>query len=330
MTPMPIINIITPVFNEEGNIPRFYQRLAKALDTEAIHWELLFVDDGSTDGSAAEIQELVTKDDRVRYLQLSRNFGQEPAVSAGIDHSHGDALVLIDADLQDPPEIIPEMLAKWRQGYHVIYGTRRSRRGESKLKLLTAKLFYRLINRITDIDIPLDSGMFRLLDRRVVIALQQMPERHRFLRGMTVWVGFRQTGVLFDRDERTVGVTKYSMRAMLRLSLDAITGFSFFPLQLMLYTSLMLAAFSIFLIPIIFLSRILLGPGFFGGQATSIVLILLLSSAQLFYLFILGQYLGRIFDEVRQRPLYLIQNQGNSAEKEPGVAAAIASRSKKE
>ncbi len=307
MSARPTLSVITPVFNEEGNLLRFHGRLASALEPNEVAWELLFVDDGSADGSSAEMREIAAQDSRVKCLYLTRNFGQELAVAAGIDYAQGETVVLIDADLQDPPEVIPKMLAKWREGYQVVYGTRRSRRGESWFKLLTARLFYRLINRITEMEMPLDSGMFRLLDRRVILALQQMPERHRFLRGMTSWVGFRQTGVLYDRDERTVGETKFPFRKMLVLSLDAITSFSFFPLQLMLYASLFLTFVSICLIPVILVLRLGQGPGFFGGQATSIVITLLLSAFQLFFLFIIGQYVGRIFDEVRRRPLYLLK-----------------------
>ena len=312
MSHNPLLSIVTPVYNESGVLRLFYERLSSALDHEkCIDWELLFVDDGSEDCSPEEIKAIASQDERVRCIFLSRNFGQELAVVAGINSSKGDAVVLIDADLQDPPEIIPSMLAKWKEGYHVVYGTRSSRKGESWFKILSAKLFYRLINRITEINMPLDSGMFRLMDRQVVHALQQMPERHRFLRGMTSWVGFNQTGVLYDRDERTIGETKYPFRKMFILSLDAITSFSYFPLQLMLYASVFLIVISIGLIPVILVLRLGRGPDFFGGQATSIVLILLLSAFQLFFLFIIGQYIGRIFDEVRRRPLYLVKELQN-------------------
>lgn len=312
MSHNPLLSIVTPVYNESGVLGLFYERLTSALDREeCIDWELLFIDDGSEDSSPEEIKAIANQDERVRCIFLSRNFGQELAVAAGINSSKGDAVVLIDADLQDPPEIIPAMLAKWKEGYHVVYGTRSSRKGESWFKLFSAKFFYRLINRITEIDMPLDSGMFRLMDRQVVHALQQMPERHRFLRGMTSWVGFNQTGVLYDRDERTIGATKYPFRKMFILSLDAITSFSYFPLQLMLYASFFLIVVTIGLIPVILVLRLGRGPDFFGGQATSIVLILLLSACQLFFLFIIGQYIGRIFDEVRRRPLYLIKELQN-------------------
>ena len=312
MSHNPLLSIVTPVFNESGVLGLFYERLTSALDREkCVDWELLFVDDGSEDSSSEEMKAIASQDERVRCIFLSRNFGQELAVAAGINSSKGDAVVLIDADLQDPPEIIPSMLAKWKEGYHVVYGTRSSRKGESWFKIFSAKLFYRLINRITEINMPLDSGMFRLMDRQVVHALQQMPERHRFLRGMTSWVGFNQTGVLYDRDERTIGETKYPFRKMFILSLDAITSFSYFPLQLMLYASVFLIVVSIGLIPVILVLRLGRGPDFFGGQATSIVLILLLSAFQLFFLFIIGQYIGRIFDEVRRRPLYLVKELQN-------------------
>lgn len=307
-----VVSVVTPVYNETGVIDLFYERLVRSLDGAGVEdWELIFVDDGSEDASPEELQAIARRDERVKCIHLSRNFGQELAVAAGIDLANGQAVVLIDVDLQDPPEIIPAMIAKWREGYHVVYGTRSSRKGENWFKIWSAKFFYRLIDHITDIEMPLDSGMFRLLDRQVIQALQQMPERHRFLRGMTSWVGYRQTGIRYERDERTIGSTKYPFRKMFRLSLDAITSFSYFPLQLMLYASLFLIVVSMGLVPVILILRLGRGPDFFGGQATSILLILLLSAFQLFFLFIIGQYVGRIFDEVRQRPLYLIKERDN-------------------
>ena len=306
MSERPIYSIVAPVYNEAGNLRRFYSEVLKALDPIGEAWELLMVDDGSSDGSQALMQELAAKDGRVRVLSFARNFGHQIAVTAGIDYASGRAIILIDADLQDPPAVIPRLIAKWKEGYDVVYAVRAQRRGESILKRMSAKAFYRLIHRITDIDIPVDTGDFRLMDERVARVLRQMREQRRFIRGMTSWVGYKQTGVEYVREQRVWGETKYPLGKMFAFALDAVTSFSFFPLQIMIAISLILAALSLLVGLVISVLRLAMGEEFFGGQATTIVLLLLLSSFQLFFLFIIGQYVARTYDESRDRPLYVL------------------------
>lgn len=306
MTIRPTYSIVAPVYNEEGNIDLFYNAVCEAMDSTGEAWELLLVNDGSVDGSAELMFALAGRDDRVKVIHFARNFGHQTAVTAGIDYATGQAVVLIDADLQDPPAVIPRLIAEWKNGYDVVYAVRSERKGESAFKKITAKLFYRAIHRITDINIPVDTGDFRLMDERVVSVMRQMREHHRFIRGMTSWVGFKQTGVEYVREERFWGETKYPLRKMLAFALDAVASFSFFPLQVMLYISFVLAILSLGVGVVISVLRITMGEEFFGGQATTIVLLLLLSSFQLFFLFIIGQYVARIYDEARDRPLYVV------------------------
>ncbi len=306
MNPKPTITIIAPVYNEEPVLPELYRRVSAIMDATGESWELLLIDDGSRDRSAEIIASLHAQDGRVKGISFSRNFGFQEAVTAGLDYALGDAVVLTDADLQDPPEVIPQMIAKWREGYDVVYGVRESREGETWFKLLTAKLFYRLIHRITSVNIPLDTGDFRLMDRRVVDALCLMRERNRFLRGMVPWVGYRQTGIYFKRAPRYAGEAKYSsFRRMFRFAMNAITSFSYLPLQLATYLGFAIAAISALAIIIVILLRIF-SPHELTGQATTLVAVLFLGGVQLISLGIIGEYLGRIYDEVKKRPLYLI------------------------
>ena len=249
--------------------------------------------------------ELHAKDPRVKVLQFSRNFGHQIAITSGADFAQGDAVIVMDADLQDPPEVVLQMIEKWRAGYEVVYAVRASRQGETKFKLWTASLFYRLLQRITDIHIPLDAGDFRLMDRRVVIAMRHLREQHRFMRGLSSWVGFRQIGIEYERAERYAGETKYPLRKMVRLATSAITGFSHVPLQLATYVGFTLATISLVAIIITIILR-LSGSSFFLGQATTLVSVLFLGGVQLIFLGIIGEYLGRIYDEVKQRPLYIV------------------------
>jgi dolichol-phosphate mannosyltransferase len=302
----PRYSIIAPIYNEEGNIHALYDRISAVLDSTGESWEVVFVNDGSRDRSVELIEALAAKDSRIKLVSFARNFGHQIAVTAGLQHVSGDAVVIIDADLQDPPELILEMIERWKAGYEVVYAVRQERKGETWFKLLTAKLFYRLIYRITDVDIPMDTGDFRLMDRKVVDVLNRMKEHNRFIRGMTSWVGFRQTGVSYVRQERYAGETKYPLKKMVRFAMDAITGFSYFPLQVMVYVSFVLGLVAVLAIPVIAVLRLLLGFNFLGGQVTNIVLLLLLSSFQLFFLFIMGQYVARIYDETRGRPLYVV------------------------
>lgn len=312
----PRLSIVAPIYNEEGNIPVLYERVCDVMKTFGDTWELVTVNDGSKDRSRELLEDLCQEDPRVKLVNFSRNFGHQIAVTAGLRFTSGDAVVIIDADLQDPPEVILQMIDKWQEGYEVVYAVREERRGESWFKLTSASLFYRLIERITDISIPLDTGDFRLMDRRVVDVLNTMPEHNRFIRGMTSWVGFRQTGITYKRDARLWGETKYPLMKMVRFAFDAITSFSYFPLQVMIYVSLVLAILAVLTIPVISALRIMQGPQFFGGQATTIVLLLLLSSFQLFFLFVMGQYVARIYDEVRGRPLYVVATSANLKETE--------------
>lgn len=312
----PRYSIVTPIYNEEGNIQELYTAISKVMDTTNEHWELVMVNDGSRDSSLPMMLDLANHDSRVKVVNFARNFGHQVAVTAGMDYASGDAVVLIDADLQDPPEVILEMIERWQAGYDVVYGVRSARKGEGWFKIWTAKLFYRVIYRITDVHIPLDTGDFRLMDARVVQVLSQMREHNRFIRGMTSWVGFNQTGVNYVREARHAGETKYPLRKMIRFAWDAITGFSFFPLQVMIYVSFVLGFLAFLTIPVIAVLRITQGEQFFGGQATTIVLLLMLSSFQLFFLFVLGQYVARVYDETRDRPLYVVASTKGLGEEE--------------
>lgn len=302
---MPTFSVIVPVFNEKDCLREMYQRMVTTLDSTGEPWELVLVDDGSRDGSTDIIRDLAEKDARVRPVIFARNFGHQIAVTAGLDYSRGKAVVIIDADLQDPPEVILDLIAKWREGYEVVYAVRAEREGETWFKTFTASMFYRLIYQITEVKIPLDTGDFRLMDRKVVDVMNRMRERHRFLRGMSAWVGFRQIGVNYKRAARYAGETKYPLKKMLKLALNAITSFSYFPLQMATYVGFVAAGVSILAIPVVIIER-LTGYQAFLGQATTLIAVLFLGGVQLISLGILGEYLGRVYDEVKGRPLYIV------------------------
>lgn len=301
-----IYSIIVPVFNEKDNIPQLHRRVRQVMEKTRKSWELILVDDGSTDGSTEIIRELAKKNKHIRPVIFARNFGHQVAVTAGLDYSRGEAIVIIDADLQDPPELILEMVKKWQEGYEVVYAVRAEREGESWFKLWTASFFYRAIYRITDVKIPLDTGDFRLLDRKVVDVMNQMRERHRFLRGMSAWVGFKQIGIDYKRVARTAGETKYPFRKMFRLAVNAVTGFSYFPLQVATFFGFISASISIIAIPVVAILR-LAGTHFFEGQTTTLIAVLFLGGVQLISLGILGEYIGRLYDEAKGRPLYIVR-----------------------
>ncbi len=303
----PIYSIIAPIFNETGNIPDLYNRVRDVLDSTGETWELILIDDGSTDKSADLIRKYASQDDRVRPVIFARNFGHQIAVTAGLDYCRGDAVVIIDSDLQDPPELILDLITKWKEGYEVVYAVREEREGESWFKLFTAALFYRMISSITDVNIPMDAGDFRLLDRMVVDVLHQMREKHRFLRGMSSWVGFRQTGVPYRRVARQVGETKYPFRKMFRLAINAVTSFSYFPLQLATYVGFIAAGISILSIPIVIAIRLWGTETPLLGQTTTLIAVLFLGGVQLISLGILGEYIGRLYDEAKGRPLYIVR-----------------------
>ena len=299
-------SIIAPIYNEIDNLPELHRRVSEVMESSKEPWELILVDDGSTDGSTEKIRELAKTDKKVRPVIFARNFGHQVAITAGWDFARGDAIVIIDADLQDPPEVILELAKKWKEGYEVVYAVRSEREGETWFKKFTAAMFYRLIYSITDVKIPVDTGDFRLMDRKVVDVLKQMKERHRFPRGMSAWVGFRQVGVEYKRAARVAGVTKYPFSKMLKLALNAITGFSYFPLQVATYFGFASAGVAILAIPIVAALR-LAGSHFFEGQTTTLISVLFLGGVQLISLGILGEYIGRLYDEAKGRPLYIVR-----------------------
>jgi glycosyltransferase involved in cell wall biosynthesis len=307
MSPRITYSIVAPIFNEAENIPLLYQRIKKVMNAAREPWELILVDDGSNDGSTEAILKLAKRDHRIRPLVFSRNFGHQIAITAGWDYARGDAVVTIDADLQDPPEVIPVLARKWKEGYDVVYAVRAEREGESWFKRTSASLFYRVIYRITDVRIPVDAGDFRLMDRKVVNVLKSMRERHRFPRGMSAWVGFRQIGVHYKRSPRHAGVTKYPFKKMLLLALNAITSFSYFPLQVATYFGFFSAGIAILAIPIVIYLR-MAGIPQFTGQATTLIAVLFLGGIQLISLGFLGEYIGRLYDEVKGRPLYVVRD----------------------
>ena len=299
-------SIIAPIFNEKANLPELHRRITEVMKQTREPWELVLVDDGSTDGSTDLLHEMAKKDKRVRPVIFARNFGHQVAVTAGLDYSRGEAVVIIDSDLQDPPELILEMAKKWREGYEVVFAVRTEREGESWFKLWTASLFYRLIYRITDVKIPLDTGDFRLLDRKVVDVMNRMRERHRFLRGMSAWVGFRQIGVEYKRAARVAGETKYPFRKMFRLAINAVTGFSYFPLQVATFVGFFSAGVAILAMPVVIYLRASGSQAFFG-QASTLLAVLFLGGVQLISLGVLGEYIGRLYDEAKGRPLYIVR-----------------------
>jgi glycosyltransferase involved in cell wall biosynthesis len=301
-----IYSVVAPIYNEIGSLSELYRRVKEVMDSTGETWELVMVDDGSSDGSTERLRELAKEDKHVRPVIFARNFGHQIAVTAGLDYARGHAVIIIDADLQDPPEVMLDLIDKWREGYQVVYAVRAEREGETWFKRLTASAFYRLIYRITDVKIPLDTGDFRLIDREVVNVLNQMRERHRFLRGMSAWVGFRQVGVRYRRAARFAGQTKYPFRKMLRLALNAVTSFSYFPLQVATYFGFLSAGIAILAIPVVVVLRIT-GSQQLTGQATTLIAVLFLGGVQLISLGILGEYIGRLYDEAKGRPLYIVK-----------------------
>jgi polyisoprenyl-phosphate glycosyltransferase len=301
-----VLSIVVPCYNEEAVVREFYRRLLAALEGIESDLEIIYTDDGSRDQTATILRELQQRDDRVRVVYLSRNFGHQLAVTAGLEHARGDAVVIIDVDLQDPPEVIPEMIERWRDGYQVVYGLRVRRAGETTFKRWSAKLFYRLLNRLSEIEIPPDVGDFRLLDRQVVDVLLAMPERDRFLRGMISWVGFKQVAVIYDREPRRAGESKYPLMKMLGFALDSVISFSFAPLRLAIWVGFgaIAAAFAGIIYALVIR---LYTTEWVRGWASIFTAILFLGGIQLITLGIVGEYVGRIYAEVKMRPLYVVR-----------------------
>jgi dolichol-phosphate mannosyltransferase len=301
-----MVSLVVPVFNEQEVIGTFYERASQALRALDGHtYELIFIDDGSRDTSYEQLAVFAAKDPCVRVLKFSRNFGHQIAISAGIDHAAGDCVVVIDADLQDPPEVVAAMVEQWQQGFDVVYGVRSDRAGETRIKLWTASMFYKLLGRLTNVHIPANVGDFRLMSRRVVDQVKNLREKDRFVRGLVSWVGFRQTGVVYRRDARYAGVTKYPFRKMLKFSFDGITSFSTMPLKLATWMGSATAIVAFLYLVSVFVQKLL---GYtVEGWATIMVAMLFMGSVQLICLGILGEYLGRVFNEVKPRPMYVIE-----------------------
>jgi glycosyltransferase involved in cell wall biosynthesis len=303
-----LVSVVAPVYDEVELVEEFVRRTCSALADYT--FELVIVNDGSRDGTGELLDRIAADDPRVRVVHLSRNFGHQAALTAGLEHAIGDLAVMIDADLQDPPELIPTMIARWEAGSDVVYAVRHQRAGETAFKLATASWFYRLFNKLAQVDIEPDSGDFRLLDRRALDALLSMTERSRFLRGMTVWVGFTQTAVPYERSARYAGETKYTVRKMLRFSLDAVTSFSHLPLQLSTYFGLLCAGVAFVAIPVVVGLR--LAGSYLPGFGTITIIVLLIGGLVLIALGVIGEYVGRIYDEVKHRPLYVVAEQRNA------------------
>lgn len=301
------LSIVVPVYNEALNIDRFFQRLNTVLDSLSMHYEIICVNDGSTDGTLERLIGYHQCNPLTKILSLSRNFGKEIALSAGIDYAQGKAVIPIDADLQDPPELIKELIGKWREGFDVVYATRRTRQDESWVKRMTANLFYRTVNYLTEIPIPHNTGDFRLLDRRVVDLLSKLPERTRFMKGLFSWVGFKQTAILYDREGRHAGKTKWNYWGLWNFAIDGITSFSSLPLRVWSYIGLVISL-AAFIYAVILIFRTLVAGVDVPGYASLMVVILFLGGIQLIGLGIIGEYLGRVYNEVKERPLYLVRD----------------------
>jgi polyisoprenyl-phosphate glycosyltransferase len=306
----PELSLVLPVFNEEEVLPELGDRLAAFLKDLALETEVIFVDDGSKDRSFEILSAMAKEHSNYRVVSFSRNFGHQRAITAGMDYARGEAVVVMDADLQDPPEVVREMIAKWRQGFDVVYGQRRSREGETWFKLATAKIFYRLFAAMIPIEVPLDAGDFRLLSRRVVLTMRGLRETHRFVRGLVSWVGFKQTAVLYDRPARFAGTTKYPFRKMLRFAVDGITSFSVLPLKFSSYLGVFISLASLAYAGWAIYVKYILGDVVQGWTAI-IVLVALLASVQLLMIGVLGEYIGRIYEEVKRRPLYVVKDLTN-------------------
>lgn len=308
-------SVVVPVYNEEAVAKKCYERLTTVMESMRESYELLFINDGSRDRTEEIIEAFVKEDSRVRLVTFSRNFGHQAAISAGIDLSQGQAVIIIDADLQDPPEVIPDMVKKWKEGYDVVYGKREKRKGESVFKRATAKLFYRFLASQTDVDIPLDTGDFRLIDRKVCDVLSGLTEKNRYVRGLVSFAGFRQIGVSYVREERFAGETKYPFKKMLNFAMDATTSFSRKPLKIAGYMGSLLSVAS-FVYLFVALYQKLFTDRTVSGWASIVSIMLLFNGVTLMILGIMGEYIGRIYDEVKNRPLYIIKEKNGFSEEE--------------
>jgi polyisoprenyl-phosphate glycosyltransferase len=304
-SPRPTLSLVLPIYDEEAVIPELHKQLQDFLGRLNLEAEVLFVNDGSRDRSMELLRELAASEARYRILSFARNFGHQTAITAGIDYARGNAVVVMDADLQDPPEVVVEMVEKWRQGYDVVYGRRLRRYGETWFKIITAQWFYRVFAAMIPIEVPLDTGDFRLMSRRVVVALRELREVHRFVRGMVAWVGFKQTEVLYERPNRFAGETKYPFRKMVRFAIDGITSFSILPLRLATYLGMLMSTASVGVVLWALIDKYILRQTVQGWTAI-VIIVAMFASVQLLMIGILGEYVGRIYEEVKRRPLYVV------------------------
>ena len=319
MRTLELLSVVAPMHNEEATVDAFYDRVRTALD--GLPFELVVVDDGSTDGTRAALERLASSDPRVAVIHLSRSFGHQAALTAGLEHARGDAVAMLDGDLQDPPEVIAQMVERWREGADVVYGVRSERVGETRTKLATANWFYRLFARVAQVDLEQNSGDFRLLDRRALKALLSMRERNRFLRGMTVWVGFTQTAIPYERDARYAGETKFTTRKMVRFAFDAISSFSWMPLQAATFLGFFFSALAFLGLPLVIIARF--AGIYVPGVSSVLFVVLLLGGIQLITVGLIGEYVGRIYDEVKGRPLYVVESRRNIDVAEPPEPPAV-------
>lgn len=312
-----VCSVVVPMYNEEEVLSATVGRLKTVMEGTGVPWEVIFVNDGSRDRTAELLTQICKDDSRIKLLDFSRNFGHQIAITAGMDYASGQCIVIIDGDLQDPPELIPDMMSKWKEGYEIVYGLRISRKGETYFKLLTAKLFYRTLRLMTDVDIPVDTGDFRLIDRKIADALKLLPERNRYVRGLMAWIGYKQTAIEYERSERFAGTTKYPFKKMLKLAADGILSFSFKPLKIATFLGSIISVGSFLYLIAVLLQRIFAPASVALGWASLIAATLLLNGITLLLLGVMGEYLGRIYDEVKNRPLYLVRGSLNLDEKDP-------------
>ncbi len=299
------LSVVVPLYNEEKIIPELCERLSRNAALITDNYELILVNDGSKDNTFLNIKAQATKNDKIKYIQLSRNFGHQLALSAGLRFAKGACIIIIDGDLQDPPELFPELYAKYKEGYAVVAAKRSKRKGESIFKKVTAKLFYKLLAKLTSVDIPLDVGDYRLIDRKVVDVLNDMPEQHKFLRGQIAWLGFKQTEILFERDERKYGKTSYSIRKMMRFAMDGISAFSHVPLRFATTSGFIVSFFTFIVILYALYSKFILNRAI-TGWTSLIISSMFIGGIQLICIGIIGEYIGRINSDVRKRPLFIV------------------------
>lgn len=305
-------SVVVPLYNEEEVILETYSRLKTVMDSIKEDYEIVFINDGSKDKTSAMVHEICNKDNNIKFIEFSRNFGHQNAITCGMDFTEGEAIIVIDADLQDPPEVMLDMIAKWKEGYDVVYGQRIERRGETFFKKLTAKIFYRTLKSMTEVDIPVDTGDFRLIDRKVCEALKLVNEKNRYIRGIISWLGFKQTGVQFVREKRFAGETKYPLKKMIKFAFDAIASFSYKPLKLASYFGFVISLVSFIFILVVLYQKLFTATTV-TGWASTLAVSLFFNGITLLILGIIGEYIGRIYDEAKGRPLYLVRNTRNFA-----------------